>query len=84
MRGHLARPHRSPLRVFAPRGFHDWEYLLPGTNRPGRDHAIARTSHSIGTFVIVPARVTNVRLPRTQDPVTEVLISVIMSAKASC
>jgi len=39
----------------SPYGFHDWEYLLTETNRLGRDHAMARTSHSIGTFVMVLA-----------------------------
>ena len=41
----------------APYGFHDWEFLLTETNRPGREHDMARTSHSIGAFVMVLALV---------------------------
>jgi len=38
-----------------PYGFHDWEYLLTETNRLGREHDMARTSHTIGTCIMVLA-----------------------------
>jgi hypothetical protein len=39
----------------APYGFHDWEFILGETGLLAWDHALARTSHAIGSLVILTA-----------------------------
>ena len=38
-----------------PYGFHDWEYLMTETGRLGQEHALARTSHALGSTIMVLA-----------------------------